>query len=96
VASVELARAAVDQLEQLIVTHSLPPDTRARLRRSLARLAAFPRLGAALPPPNEDVRYVLGPWRWLVVFYVYAADRDAVTVVAIEDVRARVTSGRLG
>ncbi|MGH8902084.1 MAG: hypothetical protein ACRDYA_10470 [Egibacteraceae bacterium] len=42
---VELAAAAVEDLDTLIVTHSLAPDTRQRVRRSLAPLEEFPPLG---------------------------------------------------
>jgi hypothetical protein len=81
-------RAAIEQLDRLIVAHSLPIETRVRLRRSLVRLAAFPHLGPALPPPNDDVRFIVGPWRWMLILSTRVDVRDAVVVVAIEDVRA--------
>lgn len=37
-ARVELAQAAVEDLERLIHTHSLPPDTKERVKRSLRPL----------------------------------------------------------
>jgi hypothetical protein len=45
---VELLRRAVDNLDWLVATHSLPPDTRGRLRRILRDLATFPDLGREL------------------------------------------------
>jgi hypothetical protein len=37
VARLEVAEAAVEDLEQMIFTHSLPADTKARVRRSMSR-----------------------------------------------------------
>jgi hypothetical protein len=48
VTRVELAAAAVEDLDKPIVTHSLPSDTRGRVRRSLAPLEEFPGLGPEL------------------------------------------------
>jgi plasmid stabilization system protein ParE len=87
-ASVELARVAVDDLESLIRTHSLPPDTRVRVARSLRPLARFPRMGPALDGRWEGFRFVLGPWRWLLLVYVYLEAEDRVVVVTIQDARS--------
>src|SRR6266511_3194400 len=54
--------AAVEDLERLIFTHTLPADTRARVKRSIAPLEQFPLLGAALGGRWEGFRFVLGPW----------------------------------
>jgi hypothetical protein len=48
VARVLVAPAAAADLAQMIATHSLPTDTRARVRRSIEPLARFPMLGATL------------------------------------------------
>jgi hypothetical protein len=48
VARVELAVSAVEDLDGLIRTHSLPPGTRERVARSLRSLAQFPNIGPAL------------------------------------------------
>ena len=87
-ARVELAAAAAEDLDRLIVTHSLPPDTKPRVRRSIASLAQFPRLGAALGGRWEGFRFVLGPWRWMVIVYVYVEEEDRVVVVTIQDGRS--------
>ena len=42
---VDLAAAAVEDLDRLILTLNLPMDTRERVRRSLKVLQGFPRLG---------------------------------------------------
>jgi hypothetical protein len=88
VASVELAHAAVEDLEALIRTHSLPPDTRARVGRSLRPLERFPRMGPALSGRWEGFRFLLGPWRWLLLVYVYLEAEDRVVVVTIQDARS--------
>jgi plasmid stabilization system protein ParE len=88
VASVELSRAAVDDLDGLIRTHSLPPDTRARVARSLRPLERFPLMGPALSGRWEGYRFLLGPWRWLLLVYVYLEAEDRVVVVTIQDARS--------
>jgi plasmid stabilization system protein ParE len=88
VAIVELTRNAVDDLGILIRTHSLPRDTRDRARRSLEPLAAFPRVGQALWGAWLNYRFVLGPWRWMLIVYEYVEPDDRVVVVAIHDARS--------
>jgi hypothetical protein len=88
VASVELAATAVDDLDALIRTHSLPSDTRARVARSLRPLATFPLLGPALTGRWDGFRFVLGPWRWLLLVYVFLEEEDRVVVVTVQDARA--------
>jgi len=87
VASVELARTAIDDLDALIVTHSLPADTRKRVARSLRELGRFPLLGAPLEGRWDGFRFVLGPWRWLLLVYVFLEAEDRVVVVTIQDAR---------
>jgi len=88
VAGVELAVAAVEDLEGLIRTHSLPADTRARLARSLRALERFPLMGPALSGRWEGFRFLLGPWRWLLLVYVFIESEDRVIVVTIQDARS--------
>jgi plasmid stabilization system protein ParE len=87
VAQVELARAAVADLEMLVQTHSLPRDTRQRVRDVLEPLQRFPRLGAELAGRWEGFRFILGPWRWMLLVYVFDEDRDRVVVVTVQDAR---------
>ena len=79
---VELAQAAVEDLDALIRTHSLPEDTRARVARSLRPLGEFPQMGPELDGRWNGMRFVLGPWRWMLLVYVVLADEDRVVVVA--------------
>jgi plasmid stabilization system protein ParE len=94
-ARIELARAAVEDLDLLIAVLSLPRDTRHRVRRSLTPLAEFPRLGPELTGRWTGMRFLLGPWRWMVLVYEYDEDADRVTVLTIQDARssAAATSG---
>ena len=69
-ARVELSIAAVEDLDALVRTHSLPPDTRDRVRRSLRPLQQFPGLGRELSGRWEGFRLLLGPWRWMLIVYV--------------------------
>lgn len=87
-ASVGLAAAAVQDLEELIRTHSLPADTRTRVARSLARVERFPLLGPELGGRWEGLRFLLGPWRWLLLVYVFLEAEERVVVVTIQDGRA--------
>jgi len=87
-ALVELSAGAVADLEGRIDTHSLPADTRARVQRSLRPLERFPLLGAALTDRWSGYRFLLGPWRWMVIVYVVLEDEDRVVVVTIQDGRS--------
>ncbi len=87
-ARVRLAVAAVEDLERLIRTHSLPADTHARVARSLHSLGQFPNLGPALASRWDSYRFILGPWRWLILVYVFIEEEDRVVVVTIHDARS--------
>ena len=89
-----VTEAATRSLAERIDTHSLPPDTTTRIRRTLAPLERFPRFGPAIDPANADMRFMLGPWRWLVIVYLYREADDLVAVLPFEDGRsARSATG---
>ena len=95
--AVELAHVAVDDLDALIRTHSLPTDTRARVARSLRSLERLPLIGPALHGGWEGFHVMLGPWRWMLLVYVYLEAEDRVVVVGIQDARSSssvTTTGR--
>jgi plasmid stabilization system protein ParE len=92
VARVELSAAAVEDLEALIVTHELPADTPARVARSLRPLERFPEIGAPLTGRWSGMRFLLGPWRWMLLVYVVLDER--VVVVTIQDARAAAAPTR--
>ena len=87
-ASVELAATAVEDLDTLILTHSLPDGTRARVAHSLRSLERIPRLGPELSGRWTGLRFILGPWRWMLLVYTYIEAEDRVVVVTIQDARS--------
>lgn len=87
-AHVVVAPTAIADLDALIHSHSLPADTRERLKRSIRPLADFPLMGAALAGRWDGYRFILGPWRWMIVMYAYDADSHRVEVVTIQDGRS--------
>ena len=87
-ARVELAAAAVEDLTRLIAVLSLPDDTTDRVRRSLQPLSDFPLLGPELLGRWAPLRFVLGPWRWILILYTYEEEADRVVIVTIQDARA--------
>ena len=95
-ARVELAASAAEDLRTLIQTHSLPADTTARVARSLRPLERFPLLGPELGGRWKGFRFMLGPWRWMVLVYVALESEDRVVVVTIQDARSStaVTASR--
>jgi plasmid stabilization system protein ParE len=88
VARVELAHVAVEDLDRLIAVLSLPADTRERVRRSLEPLGDFPRLGPELTCRWQGTRFVLGPWRWMLLVYEHIENEDRVVVLTIQDARS--------
>ena len=72
----------------MILTYSLPPSTIERVRGSLRALAAFPRLGPALGGRWQGLRFVLGPWPWMLLVYSWDEAADQVSVITIQDARS--------
>ena len=95
-AVVRLSVVAVEDLDRMILTHSLPADTRARVGRSLSPLERFPRLGRELEGRWEPFRFILGPWRWMLIVYAYDEQQDEVLIATIQDARSSTatTSGQ--
>lgn len=87
-ARVVLTDAAVGELRELIDSHQLPDGTAGRVRRSLRALEDFPELGAPLSGVFAGRRFLLGPWRWMILIYRFYPDRDLVAVLAIIDGRS--------
>ena len=84
-----VAPAARDDLHALIRTHSLPPDTKARVARSLRHLERFPQLGRLLETGRwSGYPFVLGPWRWLLVLYKFDEEGQIVMVASLQDARS--------
>jgi hypothetical protein len=87
-ATVVVTPTAVDNLDTLIRTLSLPRTTRERVKSSLRPLARFPLLGAPLEGRWAEFRFVLGPWRWMLIVYVFDQAEGRVSVVTIQDARS--------
>jgi hypothetical protein len=96
VAAVELARVAVEDLDELIATHSLPADTRARVARSMRRLERFPMIEPVLGGRWKGCRVLLGPWRWMLLVYVHLDAEDRVVVVSVQDARSSTSATSTG
>ena len=75
-------------LDRMIVSHSLPVDTRLRVQRSLRILEQFPRIGRQLEGRWAPLRVILGPWRWMLIIYSYEEPDDVVLIVAFQDARS--------
>jgi hypothetical protein len=88
VARVELSATAVEDLDRLIRSHSLPTDTKTRLKKLLTPLQRFPLIGPELGGRWSGLRFVLGPWRWMLVVFVDFEDEDRVVIVTIQDGRS--------
>ncbi len=87
-ARIVVTETAARSLAELVVSHSLPEDTADRLRRTLAPLERFPLFGPAYDPARPELRFLIGPWRWLVIVYAYREPEDLVAVLAFEDGRS--------
>lgn len=88
-ARVEVSVVAAEDIARLKVTHRLPSDTNNRIKRSIRSLGQFPRLGTLLDSGGwESFRFVLGPWRWMVIVYDHFEDEDRVVIATIQDGRS--------
>ena len=87
-ASVVVTPTARRNLATLIESDSLPPSTTERVRAALEPLRQFPLLGAPLEGRWAGVRFILGPWRWMIVVYRYDEAIDQVAIVTIRDGRS--------
>jgi plasmid stabilization system protein ParE len=90
----EWSEQAIASLDQVILSHSLPSDTRARIEHSAQVLKRFPRFGPELSTlaDGAELRFLVGPWPWLLIVYLYIADENRAVVVSIEDGRAASTT----
>ncbi len=87
-ARVVLTHAAARDLRDLIRTHRLPDNSIERIKRSIRPLAEFPELGAELGGALAPRRFLLGPWRWMIIIYRFYPESDLVAILAIVDARS--------
>jgi hypothetical protein len=83
---------AVEDLRDLIGALGLPDSTLVRVQRSLRILETSPLAGRALTSQWEGVRFLIGPWPWMILLYTHDADDDAVYVVAVHDGRSSTSA----
>lgn len=76
--------AAIGSLE-------LPADSWSRIAHSLRTVETFPRSGPKLEGQLAANRYVLGPWRWMVLVYRYDEASDLVFLLAMIDARSSIS-----
>lgn len=86
-AEIIVSPEAAEALDRLILTHSLPANTKERFKRSVSRLEEFPLMGRALERELAERRFLLGPWRWMIITYRYDEETDQVRILTIEDAR---------
>jgi len=86
-ARVVVAQRARKDLAELIQTRSLPPTTGSRVRSSIEPLASFPQIGKLLTGRWRGFRLILGPWRWMLIVYLYDEPTNTVAILAIHDAR---------
>jgi len=82
-----IAPAAAADLDLLIRELNLPPNARVRVRDRLSQLADFPESGEKLTARWQGFRYILGPWRWMLIVFVFDNDTNQVNIVTIQDSR---------
>lgn len=86
-ARVVVTHAAARDLRELIASHHLPKNAVERVKLSIRPLADFPELGAELGGVFASRRFLLGPWRWMIVIYRFDPESDLVVILAIADAR---------
>jgi len=79
---------ALEDLDRLVEFLGLPASTRSRVQRSLRVLERFPLAGQALHGQWEGKRFLIGPWPWMIMVYVYDRGDDAVAIIAFHDGRS--------
>jgi hypothetical protein len=87
-ARVVVAPAANADLNELISFRSLPWNTRARVKALLGHPTDFPRRGEELTGRWAGLRYILGPWPWMLIVYAFDVNANQVNVVTIQDARS--------
>jgi hypothetical protein len=88
VARVVITPRAGENLQTLVVGLGLSEAALRRVQRSLRILERFPNAGRALTGPWEGTRFLIGPWPWMILVYIFDEADDAVFVVSVHDGRS--------
>ena len=91
-AQVVVTPRAQRDVDEAISALNLPDDAWARIGRSLRVLETFPLAGPELAGRWAPVRFVLGPWSWMILLYRYEESSDRVYVVAMHDGRSAASA----
>jgi plasmid stabilization system protein ParE len=75
-------------VDAAIETLQLPADSWQRIAHSLRVLETFPLSGPKLEGRFAPNRFVLGPWRWMLLVYRYDEASDQVFLLAMFDARS--------
>jgi plasmid stabilization system protein ParE len=89
-ASLVVTPRAERDVEEAIADLNLPADTWSRIGRSLRMLEDFPLAGRALE--GSAARFLLGPWPWMILIYVYNEPSDRVFLAAVHDARSATSA----
>jgi plasmid stabilization system protein ParE len=88
VTQVIVSPRAKRDVDEAISRLSLPTDTWSRIVRSLRVLETFPLAGPELGGRWAPVRFVLGPWSWMLLLYSYDEASDRIFIVSMHDARS--------
>lgn len=92
-AQVVVTPRAQRDIDEAISALNLPDDSWARIGRSLRVLETFPFAGPELFGRWAPIRFVIGPWSWMILLYHYEESSDRVYVVAMHDGRPQLRQG---
>jgi hypothetical protein len=95
VAQIVITPQARRDVDEAMSALNLPADTWSRIARTLQVLETFPLAGSELEGQWASMRFVLGPWSWMILLYRYDEPSDHAFVIAMHDARS-ATSARSG
>ncbi len=75
-------------VDEAISALGLPDETWVRIARSSRALETFPLAGPVLAGRWSPIRFVLGPWSWMILLYRYDESSERIYVVAMHDARS--------
>lgn len=94
-AQIVVTEQAARDPDLLIEFLTLPESTGDRVRNRLVLLSRAPAAGKSLGPPFGAARWIVGPWKWMVIVYVFDASDDRVDVVAFQDGRSHAAASHM-
>jgi plasmid stabilization system protein ParE len=92
VAQIIVTPRARRDVDEAIPNLHLPDDTWSRIARSLKVLETFPEAGPQLTGRRASIRFILGPWSWMILLYRYEESSDRAYLVAMHDARTATSA----